>query len=412
MPEHRFTMITPHGDPLGRMGEPDVGGQCVYIRELSAHLAKAGHEVRIYTRDRGEGKPPSEPIVPGATVMRIPCGPPEFIPKEELGPYLDVFADRVNEDLVGGELIHSHYWDGGYVAGRLRGDRPWFHTTHSIGKLKRAALPEGSQYRYDDRIRIETDIYRDCDCVIALTSTERDQIAELYDVPAGRIAVIPPGVNSESFTPPPDRTSARARFDLPEGACVVFTLGRLDERKGFDLFLRAAGRLARRQELPETVFLFSAGNSGGQEAKEREKLERIVTEERLGSRLRWLPILPEEELPSAYGASDIFVLPSRYEPFGIVMLEAMACAVPVVATREGGPATVIEPGVTGFLVDPTDAEAMASAMEELVRDPEQRRRFGQRGRQVVEANYSWRIIAERHVTAYERCAKEGEHAGG
>jgi len=408
-------MITPHGDPLGRIGDPDIGGQCIYVRELSAHLAKAGHEVIVFTRDRGEGKPPREEHVPGATVVRIPCGPAGFIPKEDFLPILPEFIEHLDAELVGGEILHSHYWDGGYAAAPLRTDRRWFHTTHSIGKLKQAALPNGAAYRYEDRIRVESEIYRGCDRVVALTKRERSQIGDLYEVSPDRIAVIPPGVNTEVFTPPEDRALLRRRLDLPEQATIVFTLGRLDERKGFDLYLEALGRLRRRTDLGEVLFLLSAGGSSPQEAEHRAMLEGILDAHDLRSVFHWLPVLPETQVPNYYAASDVFVLPSRYEPFGIVMLEAMACALPVVATDAGGPATVIEPGQTGLLVDPTDTDAMADALAEMILDPEGRRELGERGRLLVESSYSWERIAARHIDEYRNhdstLAKDGLHAG-
>jgi len=400
-------MLSPHGDPLGRIGEPDIGGQCVYVRELSAHLANAGHEVLIYTRDRGEGKPSREEYAPWATVIRVPCGPTGFIPKENLGPHLPEFADRVRQDLSGREILHSHYWDGGAVAGALRNGQTWLHTTHSIGKLKQLALPDGEQYRYGDRIRVETDTYRNCSRLIALTETEKEQIRTLYEVPADRISVIPPGVNTKVFSPPTDRAASRRELGLPEDATIVFTLGRLDARKGFDLFLEAAGRITKRKALPPTLFIFSAGDGSDREREERAKLERIVAAYSLADVLRWLPVLPESDLPRYYGAADVFVLPSRYEPFGIVMLEAMACATPVVATNVGGPASIIESGVNGFLVDPTDVDALARTIEELVQSPDPvRREVGRRGRSTVQADYGWEVIAQRHLAAFKDAGED------
>jgi glycosyltransferase involved in cell wall biosynthesis len=403
-------MITPHGDPLGRIGDPDIGGQCVYVRELSAHLARAGHVVRIYTRDRGEGKPGAEEFAPGATVVRIPCGPAGFVPKEDLLPYLPEFIDHVRAEITSDDILHSHYWDGGHVAGALRQGHVWFHTTHSIGKLKQAALPDAAQYRYEDRIRIETDIYRGCDRVVALTAIEQAQIRELYDIPADRIAVIPPGVNTQIFVPARDKRALRRELGLPEDQLIVFTLGRLDERKGFDLFLEAAGRVVREGGGAAVSFVLSAGGTSPQERAEREKLEAIVEAQSLSSRLLWLPVLSEQTLPDYHGAADIFVLPSRYEPFGIVMLEAMACETPVVATTVGGPATVIEPGVTGLLVDPTDTEAFATALLSLIQDPRARQTYGRNARARIETAYSWDAIAGRHLEAYGDVGMEGDHA--
>jgi glycosyltransferase involved in cell wall biosynthesis len=403
-------MITPHGDPLGRVGEPDVGGQCVYIRELSAHLAGAGRTVSIYTRDRGEGKPEREEYAPGATVIRVPCGPREFVPKEEILGYLPEFIDAVRSDLEGGETLHSHYWDGGYVAAALRQGRRWFHTTHSLGKLKKEALPEGSHYRYEERIRIETDVYRGCDRVVALTEMERRQIHELYGVPKDQIVVIPPGVDVDRFRPMSDKPALRRKLALPEHATIVFTLGRLDERKGFDLFFEALGRLSIRDDAAPVLFVLSAGTGDPQEAAEREKLQRLIEKYHLHDVLRWLPVLAEETLPDYYAAADVFVLPSRYEPFGIVMLEAMASGVPVVATREGGPSTVIEPGVSGFLVDPTNTSEFAQALTAVIEDADMRRVYGANARNAAETDYSWDAIARRHLVAYGDLAKDGPDA--
>ena len=402
-------MITPHGDPLGRIGEPDIGGQCVYIRELSRYLAAIGLRVLAFTRDRSDGKPRQETFADGAEVIRVPCGPPGFLPKEELLPHLDEFSDRVAEALQGHEIVHSHYWDGGYVADRLAPQAGWLHTTHSIGKLKQAALPGDARYRYDDRIRIETRVYQGCDLVLALTETERDQIASLYAVPNERIRIIPPGVDTARFHPASSPKSAlRQALGLPDRP-TVFTLGRLDERKGFDLFFRAVGSLVHSTPAGPSVVI-RAGDGSPQATAERTKLDTIIAELNLRSMITWLPVLPETELPRYYQAADVFVLPSRYEPFGIVMLEAMASGIPVVATQEGGPSRVIEHGIDGLLVDPTDAAQFSHAMDDLLGSQDKRTAFGLRARQKVQDKYEWQVIADRHMEAYDEASSKEPHA--
>ena len=402
MPSPSIAMLTPHGDPLGRIGDPDIGGQCVYVRELSRTLSDLGCRVVVYTRDRGDGRSSREPFAEHAEVVRVPCGPQGFIPKEQLLPHLGEFAGRVAREISDVEIIHSHYWDGGFVASKLRGRQRWLHTTHSIGMLKQQALPDDAKYAYEDRIRIETDVYRHCDYVVALTDLEKSQIAELYDVPESHITVISPGVDPATYRPPADRDVLRARLGLPSGH-IVFTLGRLDERKGFDLFLRAAGDLLRHTDLVPH-FVISAGVQSESERKERVKMDRIAVDQGLGDRLLWRDILPPSEVPDYYGVADVFVLPSRYEPFGIVMLEAMACGTPVVATRHGGPSKVIEDGVDGFLVDPLHPSDVSQAIARVLASDTLRSQFGLRGRKKVETAYGWPVIAKRHLAAYV-----GEH---
>ena len=405
-----IAMLSPHGDPLGRIGEPDIGGQCVYIRELARHIANCGRSIRVYTRDRSDGKPLVEPIAAHAEVVRVPCGPRGFIPKERILPYLDEFADRIAEEVGRASVVHSHYWDGGYVAQKLRANRCWFHTTHSLGMLKKQALPDSSRYAYDDRIRIETDVYRGCDRVIALTDLEKRQISDLYGVDERSILVISPGVDPAHFTVPADSAPIRRRLGLPDGQ-IIFTLGRLDERKGFDLFLRAAGELLRNRDGLDPYFVLSAGVHSAAEKNEMQRLQEIAEEEDLDDRLIWLDVLPTDFVPDYYAAADVFALPSRYEPFGIVLLEAMASGVPVAATREGGPSKVIEHGVDGLLVDPTNAEEFARALADILKSNELAERFRRRGRAKVESTYGWPRIAQRHLDAYGLLGDRGEEAG-
>jgi len=398
----QVAMITPHGDPLGRIGEPDIGGQCVYIRELAAQLASFGTKISIFTRDRGEGKPVRESIVPGAEVIRIPCGPPGFLPKEEIYPYLDEFAAGVSEHMRGAEIIHSHFWDGGYVAGLLKPKHIWIHTSHSLGKRKLASLPQEDHAAYRDRIDIETTILRQCDAVIASTSSEKQDLIKLYGADEQKITVIPPGVDTDRFRPPDDRKALRKELGLSEGP-LVFALGRLDRRKGFDLYFRAAARV--KEELgngSDVQFVLSAGagKKDAREIDERNRLQELLKSLSIADSVIWLPILQEDETPRYYGAADVFVLPSRYELFGIVMLEAMACGVPVVATKFGGPPDVITDGENGRLVDPTDIGSFAAAIAELIRHPEQRKSMGKTARKTIEESYSWRTLARRHQQLY------------
>ena len=412
MPELKVVMLTPHGDPLGHIGEPEVGGQCVYIRELSTHLALLGLKVLVFTRDRGDGKPPVEPIAPGAELVRLPCGPRTFIPKESLPPYLGEFADRVRAFLKGDETLHSHFWDGGQVAQGLDWKGPWLHTSHSLGKRKLAAMPDADPAQYRDRIRIETQVCRKCDLITAATELERKDLEELYGVDPSKVVVIPPGVDTVRFRPPEDKEALRRKLGFPARP-LVFTLGRLDQRKGFDLFFQAAARLLERDRANPPLFVISAGaGDSPQQEEQRRKLEELISSLGIRDHVWWLGVLPQGELPRYYGAADVFVLPSRYELFGIVMLEAMACGVPVVATRFGGPAEVIAHGETGFLVDPTDPEELAGAIEALLSNPELRREMGRRTRRAAEERYSWTASARLHRELYRRLQGEGGEGEG
>ena len=402
MPNQTVVMITPHGDPLGHIGEPDVGGQCVYIRELSSALAAQGTKVLAFTRDRSDGKPRQEPIVPGADLIRISCGPEGFLPKEKILPYLPEFASRMSAHLSGDEIISSHFWDGGYVAMLLESTSKWIHTSHSLGKRKLASLPQADHAKYNDRIRTETEIVDRCDVVIASTTLERQDLVNLYGADKAKITVIPPGVDTNRFHPPYDRQALKRKMGLSSGP-VVFTMGRLDIRKGFDLFLRAAARVVEMLGREAGVqFVLSAGTDTEDlhEATQRDHLATLLETLKIEKFVRWLPVLSADEVPLYYGASDVFVMPSRYELFGIVLLEAMACGVPVVATKFGGPPEIVSDGRDGRLIDPTDINMFASVVVDLISNPKLRKQMGRTAREHIKEKYCWETLAKKHQKLY------------
>lgn len=400
-------MITPHGDPLGLIGEPDVGGQCVYIRELSSALAAQGTKVLAFTRDRSDGKPKREQIAPGADLIRIPCGPEGFLPKEKILPYLPEFANKMSAYLRGDEVISSHFWDGGYAAGLLKSTTKWIHTSHSLGKRKLASLPQADHAKYSERIRTESEIIERCDAVIASTTLERRDLVNLYGADKAKINVIPPGVDTNRFYPPYDRQALKKELGFSPGL-LVFTMGRLDIRKGFDLFFRAAAQVIEiLGKQTDIQFVLSAGTDAEDlhEARERDRLAKLLKTLEIEKYVQWLPVLPADEVPLYYGASDVFVMPSRYELFGIVLLEAMACGVPVVATKFGGPPEIVSDGKDGRLVDPTDINMFASAIVDLLSKPSLRKQMGKTAREHVEERYCWKALARKHQKLY---ANDGE----
>jgi len=401
-------MITPHGDPLGRIGEPDIGGQCVYIRELVSELAAQGTRVLTFTRDRSDSKPQQEPIAPGADLIRIPCGPEGFLPKEKIQPYLSEFANRMSTHLRGDEIIISHFWDGGYVASLLESTGKWIHTSHSLGKRKLASLPQADHAKYSDRIRTESEIMERCDAMIASTTLERQDLVNLYGADKAKISVIPPGVDTNRFHPPHDRQALKKELGFSPGL-LVSTMGRLDIRKGFDLFFRAAAQVMEKLGKETDIqFVLSAGTDAEDlhEARERDRLAKLLKTLQIEKSVRWLPVLSADEVPLYYGASDVFVMPSRYELFGIVLLEAMACGVPVVTTKFGGPPEIVSDGRDGRLIDPTNINMFVSAIVDLLSNLNLREQMGKTAREHVEERYCWETLARKHQKLYTNDGEE------
>lgn len=210
------------------------------------------------------------------------------------------------------------------------------------------------------------------------------------------IRVIHNGVDLRRFCP---AQSGRARLGLciPAGGPVVGTAGRFERRKGHHIFLQAAARI--RQRLPETVFLLAGDTLFGLQPEYKVELERLVLALGLEDAVRFLGF--RNDMETTYPAMDVVVHASvSPEPFGLVIIEAMACGRPVVASDAGGPREIVVDGVTGYLTPPGDPEAIAERVVNLLKDPKKRVRMGQAGRRRVEELFGIEVMARRIEEAY------------
>jgi glycosyltransferase involved in cell wall biosynthesis len=222
---------------------------------------------------------------------------------------------------------------------------------------------------------------RRADLVIAVSEENRVDVVEQYGVPEDRMRVIPNGIRPERF-----------HESRPDGPTILF-VGRLHQRKGVDHLLRAMPEVLERA--PETKLRIAG--TGEREAQ----LKALKKELGLGEEVEFLGFVPDEDLPDLYASATVFTMPSLYEGFGIVMIEAMASSVPVVAFATGGAPEVIEDGVNGYLADP---ETLADHLADVLEDPAGAAAMGQRGRQLVEERYSWEAVARQTAAVYDEVA--------
>jgi D-inositol-3-phosphate glycosyltransferase len=214
-----------------------------------------------------------------------------------------------------------------------------------------------------------------------------------YGAPAHKIEIIPCGVDLERFRPL-DRAAARSMLGL-SGERIILFVGRIEPLKGVDILLRAFAML----EDQSSVRLAIVGGDGGKD-KEVGKLRALARELGVGQRVTFLGSLDHSLLPQVYAAADVCVVPSYYESFGLVALEAMACGRPVIASRVGGLQSTVRDGETGFLIPWHCPEPFAEHLELLLRNERLREQFGRAARQAVE-RFSWRAISQSLVAVYE-----------
>ncbi|MGZ4969913.1 MAG: glycosyltransferase [Methylobacter sp.] len=424
----RIAFFCPHSDPMADTGEPDAGGQCVYEAQVALELSALGHEVRIFTRRWGD-KPAYRRIAANAEVFRYPMGPPGFLRKEDMGPYLAEFAYNVLAEQGGwlsdADLCHGHYWDGGATAmiAAVSLGKPLVFTSHSLGLLKRDRVPDhsvdGSRFRYDLRIRAERKILDAADRIIALSGNEKTALAERYRTSSDKIAVVPGGVDIDSFEACPDKRALQRQLGF-DADYLLFTAGRLDPRKGFLELLDAIPIVLKRLQAAgkTAVFCLPAGpqQPDPDEQSYRDTLQNKALKLGLTESIHWFNRLDDDTLKSYYRAADLFLCPSHYEPFGLVLVEAFASGTPVIATYHGGPVDIVTPGVEGYLADPMNPDQFAGRIIDVLLAPEMEvQAMREAALNKARSCYSWHAvaaaIAEVYRTTLDRCLTDMAETG-
>lgn len=394
----RVAMVSEHADPAAPLGGVDAGGQNVHVAALARALARAGHEVSVYTRRTGLGQPAWEELCPGAAVRRIDAGPPEPVPKDELLPFMPELAGGMVQawGVRRPEVVHAHFWMSG-VATRLATPPgvPRVQTFHALGTVKRRHQG-AADTSPPERLATERMLALGSQRVVATCRDEATELAAM-GVPAGTVRVVPCGVDLDEFRPTTTVAGRGGRSSAPAGpALSLLTVGRLVPRKGVDLVLRALALL------PDARLTVVGGPDRAALAGDPEavRLRRLAHDLGVGHRVDLVGAVPHEEMAVRYAAADVVVCAPVYEPFGIVPLEAMASGRPVVATAVGGLTDSVVDGLTGLLVPSGDARALAGALRALA-DPRRRRAMGRAGTRRARTLYGWDTVAARTAEVYE-----------
>ncbi len=412
----RIAMVSMHTSPLEQAGVGDAGGMNVYIKNTALELGKLGFEVDIYTRATHpwQGSYHGEVVQVAPNVRTINCvaGPFEGLSKEDLPTQLAAFVRAMiafqRRHGLQYDLIHSHYWLSGQAAWLLRElwEVPWVHTSHTLAAVKNYYLAEGDTREPESRRICEQQIVDHADALVVNTAAEVDDIRFGYDAEHAQIHVITPGADLEAFTPGTDRATERVRRDLgiPLRAKVVAFVGRIQTLKGPHILLEAMGLLCKKHPDVPLHVVFCGGTSGSKQDCV-EVLKARALELGLARNVRFLAPRAPEALAGVYQAADIVAVPSHNESFGLVALEAQACATPVVAARVGGLPIAVEDQVSGILVDGHDPQDWADALEGLVLDDGRRIAMSLAAREHA-MQFSWSNTAEKLGTLYRKLAEE------
>ncbi|PRX96175.1 glycosyltransferase [Allonocardiopsis opalescens] len=392
----RIAMVSEHASPLAALGGADAGGQNVHVGALATELGRRGHRVTVYTRRDDPGLDREVPYAPGVAIRHVDAGPPERLPKDELLPYMAGFGAELAKDWAADppDVAHAHFWMSGVAVreGARELGIPMVQTFHALGTVKRRFQGDGDTSP-PERIGLERAVGEDFAAIIA---TCRDEARELRSmgIPRRRTSVVPCGVDLSRFTP--DGPVAR-RGERPR----ILSIGRLVPRKGVDTLVRALAAV------PEAELLVAGGPPKDELDGDPEvaRLRRCAEAAGTAGRVRFLGQVPRPQVPKLMRSADVVVSVPWYEPFGMVPLEAMACGVPVVASRVGGHVDTVIDGLTGTLVPPCRADELARALRTLLSDPCRLESLGIAAADRAAARFSWERVAAQTEEAYQRAVE-------
>jgi len=430
---------------LGR--DADTGGQTKYVVELTRALAARPEVGRVVLLTRRVVDPqvsadyaePFEPLSDKAAIVRIECGEQKYLRKEMLWDSLENFSDNALAYIKNSghvpDVIHSHYADAGHVGSRLAHQLgvPLVYTGHSLGRNKRQQLLASgirrdeieTTYNISRRIDAEETTLGVAELVITSTQQEIEQQYGLYDFyQPERMCVIPPGTDLTQFFPPQgDEDKADSgiahelrRFFAQPDKPVILALSRPDPKKNIVSLIEAYGESPELQRAANLAII--AGNRDDiqdMDAGARGVLNDIllaIDKYDLYGKAAYPKHHRSEDVATLYriaaASRGLFVNPALTEPFGLTLIEAAACGLPLVATENGGPVDILRNCRNGYLIDPLDKPAMAATLLKALDDEARWRRFSDNGIRGVRRHYSWQAHVEKYLATLRPLVEKTE----
>lgn len=403
----RLAILSVHTSPLAPMGGKKTGGMNVYIRELAQELGSRGISVDIFTRRTSCDEPKIDHgIGENVRVIYLEAGEISSLPPDAIYPYLSEFTARLmaftTRYNLKYDMIYSHYWLSGWVGQKLKESwgTPFVHMFHTLGQMKQRILSHESILP-DQRIRTETEIIAWADRIIAATPAEHSQLMWLYRANRRKIEIVPPGVNTKRFYPISE-SDAKQKLGFEDNHKILLFVGRIEPLKAVDSIISALHVVKEQNPslMRQIRFAIVGGDPQDNNDVEMMHLQALTRESGLEDVVLFLGAKDQSSLPLYYAAATAVVMPSDYESFGMVALEAMAMGTPVIASNVGGLGYLVKDAQTGYLVPVREPNTIATCITKMVTDNECSTMMGQNASALAQ-EYAWSNIADRILTIFD-----------
>lgn len=408
-----IALISVHGDPAIEIGKEEAGGQNVYVRKVGEALGNLGWQVDLFTRKSNATQPTVVQHTPNCRTIRLVAGPEEFVPRQKIYEYVPQFVQEFlkfqEQQHLDYRLVHTNYWISAAVGMELKKFQPiqQVHTYHSLGAVKYKAVSTIPMIA-TTRLGIEKACLENADRIVATSPQEKEHMRTLVST-KGQIDVIPCGTDIHQFGGV-SRAIAREKLGIPQDSSLVFYVGRFDPRKGIETLVRAVSRSTLRGQQDLRLMIGGGWRPGQSDGKERDRIGHLVEKLGIADLTSFPGRIGHDKLPLYYAAANVCVVPSHYEPFGLVAIEAMASGTPVVASDVGGLQFTVVSEKTGLLCPPQDDAAFAVAIDRILSHPDWQADLGKAARQRVESQFSWDGVARQLSDLYSTLLVQSSHS--
>jgi len=404
----KIAVISYHTCPLSDSEGEETGGLNVYVLELCKQLAKIGYIIDIFTRSQDRANQRIVNVQDNLRVIHIVAGKKEKIEKKKLILYIPEFLTNMynfmNKSKVTYDLVYSHYYLSGIIGLQIKEKYkiPLFVTFHTLALMKNLVARDESEREDMKRIEYEILFTKKADKIIATSTQDAQYLTSLYRCPKNKISVVTPGVDLKIFSPK-DKSKAKQAVDLDKDCKLILYVGRIEQLKAIDVLLYAIKILKVNNPKMRLCLWILGGivrKRNEKNHKELKRLEQLSKSLNIVTEVKFIERKHQNELPNYYNASEIVVLPSHYESFGIVALEGMACGIPVIVADTAGVAGLFDKRNSLLVTSPNNPLMLSEKIKHLLTDKNEYQEVRSEVLEKVK-KLSWENIAEKFVKIIE-----------